>query len=422
MNSNSIFKTFNSKPPTISIYVEHSNHPNTIIQNKNGENIEFPTFYSSDTIRGKVQIELNSNQSYNHKGIKIELIGLIETYINDSRKINLNNNRNNLISHYDNSLNENATFISYSFELCSPGSLNNDISYFNYQFSNIEKVYESYHGKTFSIRYLLICTINSQYKSQTEETEIIIINPITYNEFSSYKNNSLNLNIGIENLLYVCFSLDRTNYHLKDTMTGNVSFKKLNIDLQMMEIQLVRKEILFGRESEIEIVGNFELLDGSPSSTEDIIPIRLYLRGYRNLSPTIKNNNNFDNNNFNNNNFGGNYNYNFSNDTINDDISVIYYVNLELADNEDRRYFKKMEINLFRLDDEFYRQSRNRNNNYINYLFCRNKSKNDNNFIPSNKENNESSSIKNYEEKIEKKDKEEDILNSNIMKIRGLFK
>ena len=421
MNSNSIFKTFNSKPPSISIYVEHSNHPNTIIQNKNGENIEFPTFYSSDTIRGKVQIELNSNQSYNHKGIKIELIGLIETYINDSRKINLNNNSNNLISHNENTSNENATFISYSFELCSPGSLNNDISYFNYQFSNIDKIYESYHGKTFSIRYLLVCTINSQFKSQTEETEIIIINPITYNEFCSYKNNSLNLNIGIENLLYVCFSLDRTNYHLKDIMTGTVSFKKLNIDMQMMEIQLVRKEILFGRESEIEIVGNFELLDGSPSSTEDIIPIRLYLRGYRNLSPTIKNSNNFGNNNYNNNNFGGNYNYNFSNDTISDDISVIYYVNLELADNEDRRYFKKMEINLFRLDDEFYRQYRLKNNNGINYLFCRNNSKNNNILESSNKENNGNSSYKKYEEKVEKNE-DEDILNSNIMKIRGLFK
>ena len=421
MNSSSIFKTFNSKPPTISIYVEHSNHPNTIIQNKNGENIEFPTFYSSDTIRGKVQIELNSNQSYNHKGIKIELIGLIETYINDSRKINLNNNSNNLISHNDNTSNENATFISYSFELCSPGSLNNDISYFNYQFSNIDKIYESYHGKTFSIRYLLICTINSQYKSQTEETEIIIINPITYNEFNSIKNYSLNLNIGIENLLYVCFSLDRTNYHLKDIMTGNVSFKKLNIDMQMMEIQLVRKEILFGRESEIEIVGNFELLDGSPSSTEDIIPIRLYLRGYRNLSPTVKSNSNIGNNNFNNNNnFGGGYNYNFSNDSINDDISVIYYVNLELADNEDRRYFKKMEINLFRLDDEYYRQYRLRKNNNVNYLFCRNNLKN-NNILEDNKENNDSQSYKKYEEKNYKKD-DEDVLNSNIMKIRGLFK
>ena len=421
MNSNSIFKTFNSKPPSISIYVEHSNHPNTIIQNKNGENIEFPTFYSSDTIRGKVQIELNSNQSYNHKGIKIELIGLIETYINDSRKINLNNNSNNLISHNENTSNENASFISYSFELCSPGSLNNDISYFNYQFSNIDKIYESYHGKTFSIRYLLVCTINSQFKSQTEETEIIIINPITYNEFSSYKNNSLNLNIGIENLLYVCFSLDRTNYHLKDIMTGTVSFKKLNIDMQMMEIQLVRKEILFGRESEIEIVGNFELLDGSPSSTEDIIPIRLYLRGYRNLSPTIKSNSNIGNNNFNNNNnFGGGYNYNFSNDSINDDISVIYYVNLELADNEDRRYFKKMEINLFRLDDEYYRQYRLRKSNNVNYLFCRNNLKN-NNILEDNKENNDSKSYKKYEEKNDKKD-DEDVLNSNIMKIRGLFK
>ena len=191
--------------------------------------------------------------------------------------------------------------------------------------------------------------------------------------------------------------------------------------MQMMEIQLVRKEILFGRESEIEIVGNFQLLDGSPSSTEDIIPIRLYLRGYRNLSPTIKSNSNIGNNNFNNNNnFGGGYNYNFSNDSINDDISVIYYVNLELADNEDRRYFKKMEINLFRLDDEYYRQYRLRKNNNVNYLFCRNNLKN-NNILEDNKENNDSQSYKKNEEKNYKKD-DEDVLNSNIMKIRGLFK
>ena len=416
MNSNSIFKTFNSKPPTISIYVEHSNHPNTIVQDKNGDNIEFPTFYSNETIRGKVQIELNSNQSYNHKGIKIELIGMIETYINDSRKINLNNN-NNLISQNENISMENAKFCSDSYDLCSPGSLNNNISYFNYQFSNIDKVYESYHGKTFSIRYLLTCTINSQYKSQTEETEIIIINPITYNEFSSLNNHSLKLNIGIENLLYVCFSLDKTNYHLKDVMTGNISFKKLNIDLQMMEIQLVRKEILFGRESEIETVGTFELLDGSPSSTEDIIPIRLFLRGYRNLSPTIKN---FSNDNYENH----NYNYNFSNNEINDDISVIYYVNLELADNEDRRYFKKMEINLFRLNDDYYKQLRRNNNNNLNCLFYRNNSMNKKNIIPSfdNKEISDDSPFQKQEEIFKQKNEEEDKLKSNIMKIKGLFK
>ena len=185
----------------------------------------------------------------------------------------------------------------------------------------------------------------------------------------------------------------------------------------MMEIQLVRKEILFGRESEIETVGTFELLDGSPSSTEDIIPIRLFLRGYRNLSPSIKN---FSNDNYENH----NYNYNFSNNEINDDISVIYYVNLELADNEDRRKYKKMEINLFRLNDDYYKQLRRNNNNNLNCLFYRNNSMNKKNIIPSfdNKEISDDSPFQIQEKIIKQKNEEEDKLKSNIMKIKGLFK
>ena len=78
-------------------------------------------------------------------------------------------------------------------------------------------------------------------------------------------------------------------------------------------------------------------------------------------------------------------------------------------------------LRYFRLDDEFYRQYRLKNNNGINYLFCRNNSKNNNILESSNKENNGNSSYKKYEEKVEKNE-DEDILNSNIMKIRGLFK
>jgi hypothetical protein len=61
-----------------------------------------------------------------------------------------------------------------------------------------------------------------------------------------------------------------------------------------------------------------------------------------------------------------------------------------------------------------------RKSNNVNYLFCRNNLKN-NNILEDNKENNDSKSYKKYEEKNDKKD-DEDVLNSNIMKIRGLFK
>ncbi len=62
-------------------------------------------------------------------------------------------------------------------------------------------------------------------------------------------------------------------------------------------------------------------MDGAPVRGESI-PIRLFLNGFEALSPTYKN--------------------------VNNKFSVKYYLNLVLVDEEDRRYFKQQEIQLWR--------------------------------------------------------------------------
>ena len=74
-------------------------------------------------------------------------------------------------------------------------------------------------------------------------------------------------------------------------------------------------------------------MDGTPTSTEDVIYFKVYLKGYNNLSETIKN-------------------------EMNNNINVSYYVNLEICDSENRNFFKKIEINLFRLPEEYYNKVR----------------------------------------------------------------
>jgi len=61
-------------------------------------------------------------------------------------------------------------------------------------------------------------------------------------------------------------------------------------------------------------------MDGAPVRGESI-PIRLFLAPY-DLTPTFKN--------------------------VHNKFSVKYYLNLVLVDEEDRRYFKQQEINLWR--------------------------------------------------------------------------
>lgn len=76
-----------------------------------------------------------------------------------------------------------------------------------------------------------------------------------------------------------------------------------------------------GGTPESETLSRFEVMDGCPVRGE-LIPLRLYLGGIDELTPTYSN--------------------------IANAFTVRYFVNLVLVDEEDRRYFKQQEITLWR--------------------------------------------------------------------------
>ena len=385
--SNSYFDSDDSGNASIDILIEDTYHPNTIMSNAYGKKLECPTFYGSEPIKGSIQISLNNSQKLKHSGIKIELIGEIDIHINDNETENpLNNNQFN-------------RFLSLTNNISKQGTLNKEINLFNFEFKGVEKQYDSYRGKKFSIKYILLVTINIGLSSVTKEKEICIfncdrnlkkINKLFKNEDI---NNKVKVEIGVENLLHVCFELDRKNYHLKDVVTGKISFKKINLELENMSLKIIKIESLFGKEGEIEPLGIYEIMDGSPSSTEDIIYFKMYLKGYNNLSETIKN-------------------------EMNNNINVSYYISLEICDTENRNFFKKIEINLFRLPEEYYNKIRQniiegKKDLYDDEDYISNEQKNNNAF----KNNSKNKKIKNIfanvknplEEdiKIDDKDKDE---------------
>ena len=324
--SNSLFDSNDSGSATIEILVDDTYHPNTIMSNVYGNKLECPTFYGSEPIKGSIQIILNNSQKLNHSGIKIELIGEVDVHINDSEAEDSMNSNNQF-----------NRFLSLTNNISSHGTLNKEINIFNFEFKSIEKPYDSYRGKKFSIKYILLVTINIGLSSIKKEKEICIFNCDKnlkkINQLFVNDNNKIKVEIGVENLLHVCFELDRKNFHLKDVITGKVSFKKINLELENMSLKIIKIESIFGKEGEIEPLGIYEIMDGSPSSTEDIIYFKMYLKGYNNLSQTIKN-------------------------EMNNNINVSYFISLEICDSENRNFFKKIEINLFRLPEEYYNKIR----------------------------------------------------------------
>ena len=323
--SNEFYDEDYTKSASIEIILEDTFHPDTILTTSSGTKKEFQTFYSTDPIKGSIQITLNNNSNkVHHSGIKIELIGEIDIHINNEESNNINNNQFN-------------RFLYLSKNLSSQGYLNNKINNFDFEFKAMEKPYDSYVGKIFSIKYFLLVTIDMGFSLIKKEKEICVFNCDKnlkkINELFTNDNNKIKVEIGVESLLHVCFELDRKNYHLKDVISGKVTFKKINLELENMSLKLLKIESLFGQQDEAESLGFYEIMEGTPSSTDDVIYYKMYLKAFNNLSQSIKN-------------------------EMNNNINVSYYLNLEICDTENRNFFKKIEINLFRLPEEYYNKMR----------------------------------------------------------------
>ena len=178
-------------------------------------------------------------------------------------------------------------------------------------------------------------------RSFTYEEEFAVIKP--YEGDVLKKNDEpISMNIGIKDLLSILFELNHINYSIHGTLKGSVTFGKVNLMITKMDIQLLKKETIYGNSSsnkniKMKIIASYELIDGGPYKNETI-PFRFFLSPY-NLTPTYVD--------------------------IASYFSVRYYLNLVIKDQENNRYFKQKEIFLNRL---FLNT-----NNKINYL-------NDNNY------------------------------------------
>ena len=270
----------------------------------NGEVTLLPALQDMENVTGKVIIHLSGGKRVEHKGIKIELLGMIQG-TKDAK--------------------DTLKFISLTQDLESPGMLMNDVSTYNFSFNHVQKAYETYRGIAKNVKYLLRLSIETTLKNLIYEQEFAVVNPVDRSRLSE-ENKPIKLEVGIDEWLHLIFEMDQRNFGLKDICTGKVTFKKANIKLKSMEIQIIKKEIInvTGVAPETSVITKYEIMDGGPVKNETV-PIRFFLKPYS-LTPSMIN--------------------------VNNKFSVQYFINLVLSDDVDRKYFKQHEINLFRLKKE----------------------------------------------------------------------
>ncbi|RZC56312.1 hypothetical protein C5167_015157 [Papaver somniferum] len=268
------------------------------LKKENGQTAMVPLFRSQESIVGEVVLEPIQGKKVEHTGVKIELLGQIELYLD----------RGNF---YD--------FTSLVRELDVPGDIYEKKTY-PFEFSTVEMPYETYNGVNVRLRYILKVTISRSYVSNIVECQDFVVRNFTP---PPSINNSIKMEVGIEDCLHIEFEYNKSKYHLKDVIIGKIYFLLVRIKIKNMELEIRRRESTGSGANtyvETETLAKFELMDGAPVRGESI-PVRLFLSPYE-LTPTYRNTNN--------------------------KFSVKYYMNLVLVDEEDRRYFKQQEIIIYR--------------------------------------------------------------------------
>ena len=292
------FSSFFSKPSVDILIDEQINRRKLYLRDEDYNRVILPAFYDKEHVTGAVQVNLTS-KSFDHNGIKIMLLGLIQSTTDKKNE---------------------SQFITLTKELCPAGKLVNQNNKFPFAFNNVEKQYESYRGIEFNVRYILRVIISCSLRNLTWEREFGVARPET-KEILTTLNDPIKMDVGIEDWLHLSFELDRTKYSTKDVITGRVTFKTVSMKLKLMLLQIIRRETIIGGEMDNAVLCKFEIMDGGPIKNE-IVPIRFFLSPYE-LTPTYIN--------------------------VNNKFSVKYYVNMVLFDDKDKRYFKQHEIVLYRI-------------------------------------------------------------------------
>ncbi|KAJ3084476.1 vacuolar protein sorting-associated protein 26 [Rhizoclosmatium globosum] len=270
-------------------------------ENADAKRLRMPLYFDGESVAGKVLVRPKDAKKLDHQGIKIEFVGSIELF---------------------NDRGAHTEFVSLSQELAAPGELRSSGT-FDFEFKNVEKQFESYYGINVKLRYFVRVTIARRISDIVKERDLWVY---------SYRvppdvNNSIKMEVGIEDALHIEFEYNKSKYHLRDVIVGKIQFLLVRIKIKHMELSIIRREttgVPPNQYNESETITKFEIMDGAPARAE-VIPIRLFLSGFE-LTPTYRD--------------------------VNKKFSTRYYLNLVLVDEENRRYFKQQEITIFRIKDD----------------------------------------------------------------------
>lgn len=177
-----------------------------------------PLYYDGESVAGKVLINLKKQgHKLEHHGIRVEFVGQIEVFYDRG-------------NHHE--------FICLAKDLARPGDLMENVI-FPFEFAQVEKPYESYTGNNVKLRYFIRVTVARRMTDIVKEQDILVHTLSSYPDM----NNSIKMEVGIEDCLHIEFEYNKSKYHLKDTIVGKIYFLLVRIKIKYMELAIIKREL-----------------------------------------------------------------------------------------------------------------------------------------------------------------------------------
>ncbi|CAK0841058.1 unnamed protein product [Prorocentrum cordatum] len=162
-------------------------------KDKKGERAYIYT--DGEDVTGSAVVSVRPGKKMEHQGIKVELVGQVDMLYDKA-------------SSYD--------FFTITKDLEPPGNLYESKQY-SWKFGAVDKQNETYSGINVRLRYFVRITVIRNYASNiTKEIDMVVQNLYPQPEL----NNTLKMEVGIEDCLHIEFEYDKAKYHLKDVVVG----------------------------------------------------------------------------------------------------------------------------------------------------------------------------------------------------------
>ena len=221
--------------------------PKVTVKHKKGAPEELYRFTNHEDVRGTVSFVPQDGKRVEYQGVRVQLVGQIETPSDRG-------------SHYE--------FTSLVCDLSGAGTMSGKGLTLPFEFLHADLSSESYNGTRVRLRYFLRATMQRSglASNAVKEMDLWVVN---YDR-PPQMNNTIKMEVGIEDCLHIEFEYNKSKYHLKvcsrlfrcflrdsfdaqtnipcgcgnqqDVIIGKVYFLLVRLRIKHMELCLIKRE------------------------------------------------------------------------------------------------------------------------------------------------------------------------------------